>query len=236
MILSRLERSLFSAQRGPFLSPDDGSGGGGGAGAGGESSGGNANSGGTGGSEGQQGEQGAGQEAKVDPVTFVHEGKTYVLQDHANKLIGTARQEGRTTAEVEAKRKADEEAAKAKGDFEKLATDRQAEIDRLQGELSKRDIEALKLSIADKHKLPADLADRLVGDDEAALEEDAKKLFKKLSKMVGAREAPDTEGGAGERGSTGPSDRPVLKNKSKDEEAKLAFTFDGKPLVAWPGR
>lgn len=57
---------------------------------------------------------------------FTHEGKQYILQDHVNKLVGTARQDGKTAAEGEAKRLPNEAAAKAKDEFETLATDRQA--------------------------------------------------------------------------------------------------------------
>lgn len=207
MLLSRLESSLLRSQRSPFLSaPGEGGGGGGaGAGSGGESSGSNANSRGNGG--GSEGGQGAGQgtgeqggnqggEAKPETVTFVHEGKTYVLQDHVNTLVGNARKEGKTTAEAEVTRLANEAAAKSKGNFEKLATDRQARIDELKRDIAERDKRDLRKTIAAKHNLPADLADRLVGDDEAALEEDAEKL----AKTVGTRKAPDTEGGGGDHG------------------------------------
>jgi hypothetical protein len=96
---------------------------------------------------------------------------------------------GRTAAETEAKRKADEDAAKAKGGWEKLATDRQAEIERLNGELAKQTRTALVSRIAAKHKLPDELASRLTGDDEAALDADAASL----AKLVGPPKAPNTE-------------------------------------------
>jgi hypothetical protein len=226
MQLSRLSRSLLMADRGPFLSPD-----GDGGGAAGAADSGNADSGGNGGqSDSKQGDQ-AGEAAKPEAVTFVHEGKTYVLQDHVNKLVGDARTDGKKTAETEATRLANEAAAKAKGDFEKLADDRQAQIELLQAQIADRDAADLKRTVAAKHKLPPDLAARLVGETEAELEADAKTL----AKLVGAREAPDTEAGAGARGAAGTSDRPIAKKPAEGQKVP-SYTFDGRPKVAWPTR
>ncbi|HVL41283.1 MAG TPA: hypothetical protein VM348_03935, partial [Brevundimonas sp.] len=199
-----------------------------------------------GGSEGNQqgasqpgqggGEQGGGAQGNdgttaAEAITLVQGGKTYVLQDHVNTLVGNARTDGKKSAEAEATRLANEAAAKAKGDFEKLATDRQARIEELEQDIAERDKKELRRAVGAKHKLPTDIADLLIGDDQAALEEHAKRL----AKTVGVREAPDTEGGAGENGSSGPSDRPLPKKPPAGEKQPV-YTFDGKPKVAWPGR
>lgn len=226
MTLSRLEHSLLLAQRGPLLKPD-GEGGGNGS----ESSAQNANSSGT--SEGAEAQQGTGgeSESKSEPVTIVHEGKQWVLQSHVNHLVGTARQEGKSAAESEAKRLADEAAARAKGDFEKLANDRQAQIEALQAQLAQRDHDDLRRTVATRHKLPAELASRLSGETEAELEADAKALLK----VIEPRKAPDTEAGAGVGTSNGTSDKPIRKT-GKESEKQPAYTFDGRPKVAWPNR
>jgi hypothetical protein len=163
------------------------------------------------------------QGGEAGAVTFTPEQQAYL-----DRLIGTARKEGRTAAEADAKRKADEAAAEAAGEWEKLATDRLAEIDRLNAEIARRDQDALRARVAAKHKLPADLAARLVGDDEEALEADAKTL----AKLVAVRPSADTEAGAGQAGSAGTGTKATTKSGEKTPQ----FTFDGRPLVAFPNR
>jgi hypothetical protein len=177
------------------------------------------------GNDGNQGDQtnanAGGQQGGGSGVTFTPEQQAYL-----DKLVGTARTEGRNAAQAEAKRKADEDAAAAKGEWEKLAAARQAEIDRLAAEIATRDHDALRAKVAAKHKLPADLASRLVGDDEAALEDDARAL----AKLVAARPPVDTEAGAGQGGAANQGSR------SKTVEKTPSVTFDGKPIVAFPPR
>lgn len=221
MTLSRLEHSLLLAQRDPFLKPEGTEGGGNG----GESSGDNANAGGEqAGSEGTQGDSKEGEGFK--PITSEAELAAWKEGVRKNMLA-----EARKAAKDEAKREADAAAAKEKGEWEQVAKGAEEERDQLKAELAKRDHDDLKRRVAAKHELPAELADRLIGDDETALDEDAKKL----AKTVGARKAPDTEGGAGEKGASGPSDRPIRKT-AKEGEKQPAYTFDGKQKVAWGTR
>jgi hypothetical protein len=110
----------------------------------------------------------------------------------------------------------EEAEAKAKGDFESLAKTAQDERDALKAELAKRDHDDLKRTVATKHKLSSELAARLVGETEAELEADAKAL----AKLVGAREAPDTEAGAGARGASSPSDRPSRRNRLRGKRPR----------------
>lgn len=94
------------------------------------------------------------------------------------------------------KKQVEEEAAKAKGEWETVAKAKEAEIEALKAEVAKRDHEALMLRVAAKHKLPPELADRLRGEDEAALEADAKEL----AKLIPApHEAAGTANPAGNR-------------------------------------
>lgn len=227
MLLSRLERSLLSAQRGPFLSPDDGNGGGGSAGteassnqnANGEqnASDNNANA---SGAQGNQSESGG--EAAFRPITSEAEltaWKTATRKDIVAQV------------KKDLKSESDAAAAKAQGDFKALYEAEQAKATDLADKLAKKEHADLQRAVAVKHKLPADLASRLIGETEAELDEDAKKL----AKTVGTREAPDTEAGAGAKGATGTSDRPIPP-KAKEGEKTPAYTFDGRPKVAWTSR
>lgn len=90
------------------------------------------------------------------------------------------------------KRAADEK-AKADGEWERLAAERDAENATLKAQLATRDRDALRAKVAAKHKLPADLASRLTGDSEDDLDKDAAKL----AKLVLLPKAPNTEAGAG---------------------------------------
>lgn len=98
------------------------------------------------------------------------------------------REENRQAA---AKKKADDEALAANQKWQELAESRAQEIETLKVQLAQRDTDALRMRIAAKHQLPEELAELLKGDDEAALEEHAKKL----AKLVTAPKAPDTETG-----------------------------------------
>lgn len=246
MTLSRLQQSLLQAGRGPFLTGADGGGGGGGGGAAGAQggSGENANAGGEQGGAGAQGGAGggesggaAGQGENQAETTIVHNGRVYLAQEHANSLIGNARKEGRTAGEQEAQRRAEEAAATAKGEWETLAKQRAERISELEGELSKRDLNALRATVAAKHNIPAEMADRLIGTDEASLTEDAKKL----AKAVGARKAPDTEANANgastsSSGSQSTSSSTSSSQGTQQQQQKPVYTFDGKQKTAWPTR
>lgn len=193
-----------------------------------------------GGATGEQGTQqgGDGKQGQTDANAGGQQGGesgkptfTTEQQAHIDALIGKARTEGRTNAAAEAKRKADEEAAKAKGEWEKLAGDRQKRVDELEASLKQRDHDDLRRRVAAKHKLPEALANRLTGDDEAALDADATEL----AKLVTPRQAPNTEVGTGQKGQTPTtSNRPMPKPSPADQQTKPVYTFDGTPKVPWP--
>lgn len=77
----------------------------------------------------------------------------------------------REKADTEAKLKED-------GKYQELLKAKEDEAEELRRELAKRDREALIAKVAKKHSLPDELAARLQGEDEKALEEDAKSLAK----------------------------------------------------------
>ena len=125
------------------------------------------------------------------------------------------------------KKKDDDEAAKKRGDFEKLANDRQAEIDRLKGEVEKRDRDALRVKVAAKHKLPEALASRIVGNTEAEMEADAVNL----AKTIGP--APATNNDANRGNNPKPPAAPPAKPGEGGEERKQSYRFQQPGDVPW---
>ena len=84
------------------------------------------------------------------------------------------------------------EALKAKiTDFEGAKKANEESFNSMQKELSELKLKALKTNVAIEAGLPADLADRLTGEDEETLKADAEKLAKKISLM---RVFEDNEG------------------------------------------
>lgn len=228
MQLSQLERSLMLGRFGPRLLPETDGGGSGGS---------------SEGTSGKATEDTSGAKSDDDSSDDLagieglgDAGREAIRRERAAAKAAEdrAKDAAKKLAALE-KKVADTEAeeAKKRGDFEKLAQDRQARIEELEHELKTRDQAELKRKIAAEFKLPADLAERLIGDDEAALREDAKTL----AKTVGTRKAPDTEGGTGSTSTNGASDRPI-KPKAQSEESgtKPTYTFEGKRKVAWPNR
>ena len=86
----------------------------------------------------------------------------------------------------QAQRKATEAAekaqAEARGEFEKLYKQTQAELEAERNERKALELQALRRQVADKVQLPAALVDRLRGDTEADIEADAKSLLAALPK------------------------------------------------------
>lgn len=118
MLLSRLDQTLLRCSRGPFLSPDDGSGGGSGGGDGAGDQGkndANANNADSGGKQ----EGGKGDEKKIE---FNAE-----QQKHIDKLIGDARKDAARVAGDKAK--ADRDAADAQATKDQEAADAKAKGD-----------------------------------------------------------------------------------------------------------
>jgi len=86
----------------------------------------------------------------------------------------------------------DDADARQKGEWEKIATDRQKELDTLKQDLADHDLKSRKETIAKAHGIPDEFVDRLKGDTDAEIEDDAKTV----AKLLKAREAPETDAGA----------------------------------------
>lgn len=120
-------------------------------------------------------------------------------------------QEIQDALEADARKKAAEE----QGDYKKLFEDSQAEVEKLkkkietmESEVKQKTIDELRKEVIDEFSLPKDLADRLRGETKEELVADAKKL----SEIVGPREAPDID--------TGKTNGDGNRRKSKDDKDK----------------
>jgi hypothetical protein len=135
---------------------------------------------------------------EFQPVTS-QEDLDLIVAKRLKRQEATLRKETEEEIRKSIQAEAEAERRKAAGEFEDLYKAEQtkvgtleSEIERLKVEIEERDRRGLREKIAKKHNLPDDLANRLVGDDEKALEEDAKRLA-----GVVQLKAPNTEGGAG---------------------------------------
>lgn len=95
---------------------------------------------------------------------------------------------------------------------------RDARIVELEGQISTAEHVSLRVRVAQKYKLPADLTDLIQGDDEAALDASAKVLAKHVR-----TDAPDTEAGRGGRRQIN-EQKPVVPGKTIDGVQKVAWT------------
>lgn len=185
---------------------------GGGSGEGGEGGSGGAGAGGSGSGGGQSGgEGGKGKEGGENPPEF----KAPASEDELNRMIRDriaraekkAREEAEAATEKRIKDDAAAEEAKKQGNFQKLyeaeqqkAADLEERIKELEEQGKSQSLQSVRERIAKKLGLPSELADRLKGDDEAAIEADAKALAKTV-----APKPPETEGGKGGAGKGKPA-------------------------------
>lgn len=146
--------------------------------------------------------------SKGDPPKF----EPITSQDDFDRKVKArikrAEEKAREEAEAATRRKIDDETAadrqKKQGEFEKLyeaeqkkVTDLEKKIADLEGAASKRDLDTVKATMAKKYGLPDELASRLSGDDEAAIEADAKALAKTVTAKP--EKPANTEGGSGKK-------------------------------------
>lgn len=159
-------------------------------------------------------------------------------QDEMNRLIDERVKRAVKAAEKETEKKVrgEIEAATAeadanqKGEWQKLAEQRKTRIEQLEADVKRRDRDDLARRIAKEHGLPDDSVEFLTGDGE----DDLKASAAKLKKLAGVREAPDTEGGKGSNGTGAQSkDSTEKPAEHKSTEPQPAYTFDGRPKVAW---
>lgn len=92
---------------------------------------------------------------------------------------------------TKAQKDRDDEEARKKGEWEKLAKDRETELADLKAKLAAQDRQAWRLKAAAKHGIPDELVNRISGDTEADMDDDAKALAKHLT----GKAAPETDAG-----------------------------------------
>ena len=100
----------------------------------------------------------------------------------------------RAQEEAEAKRLAEQ------GEFQKLYEQAQAKLQEAEERARALELAGIRRDVAARLNLPAALMDRLRGEDEAAIEADAKALIAALPKPA----APDINAGSGTQGSSKP--------------------------------
>jgi transposase len=122
--------------------------------------------------------------------------------------------EAKRTAE---RKKAEDAAAKAAGEWQKVAEQRERELDDLRADIERRELNMLKARIGTEEGLPTRLHERLAGSTEAELREDAKALKKEL----GPPKAPDLESGG--RGAA-PTQAQLIEATKQSQERAARYT------------
>ena len=209
----------------PMYSPDtDGAGGGAGNGTAGEGE-------STGEKAAAKTETEAGKSSgnKGKALTVEIEGVTYVVQDHVNRLVGDARNEGKQTGKTEYENELKTKELADQQQYKPLYDKALGEVEELKGKLAALELDGIKTKIGAKYNLSQTLTARLVGSTEAEIEADAKELAKEHATE---RTPPDTEAGKGSRvrGQTG-----VRPDRQTEETRRRTrpFAFQTANDVSW---
>ena len=121
--------------------------------------------------------------------------RTFTQHD-VDRIINERIAKERTKAEsmaVKAREEAERKAAEEQGEFRKLYEKAQQQIAETEAKLQAAEIASIKRDVAARLNMPAALASRLQGEDESAIEADAKELMAALPKPT----APNINSGAG---------------------------------------
>jgi hypothetical protein len=222
-------RNYFATQQ---FQQDSGSGGGGGSNSGGSSNADGKN--GDSGNSDADGAAGDGDGDGPDP-----EWKPPTTQAELDALIqkakGQVRRTERDAIRAEVLADLDREKLRSDGDVAKLNAQLEKDLDAANKKLAEYDRSEARRSAAEKVGIPIELADRINGDDEDAMIEDAKRL-KKLIPSV--KSAPRTDGGNGSDGSEndGGGTADVGSKSRRSVPVDPGLTRDGRPKKVWPNR
>lgn len=132
---------------------------------------------------------------KAEEKTFTQAELDAILKDRLDR--------DRKARETQAQKERDDAEQKRlqeQGEFQKIAENEKARADKAEAELQQVRFDALRAKVAVDHKLPPEWAARLIGEDEAALAEDAKALAKTLvpqTPVPGASPSPKPSGPVG---------------------------------------
>ena len=138
----------------------------------------------------------------TSPAPAPAAGNVEELPEWAKALIGDLRKEnaGHRTAKKKVETEAEDAARKAaeeQGKFKDLYEAEVAGRKAAEAEATHLRLEALKTAVASKVGLPAGLASRLQGEDEASMEQDAKLLVASLTRQTVTNDAAQGTGGTG---------------------------------------
>jgi len=155
------------------------------------------------------------------------------VQAALNYAAQQARIDGENQGKAAAAKAAQEAADLEKGNWQKIANDRQAEIDRLKADIASRDSDDKRRAIASELKLPDTAWKFITGTDDATMRASAVEL----AKLAGIQSAPNNEGGAGNNGNNGRSPAGPTGRAggtgTTNEPKTPTKTPTGQPLVAW---
>lgn len=138
---------------------------------------------------------------KEDVVVKI-DGKQYVLQDHVNDLVGTARQEGHNAGKKSVEDEARQKALEEQGNFKELFEQEKTKREAAERERDEANLKALRRSVGAQFGLSERLSDRLQGKNEKELKADAEEIAKEQGikkPEENRRKAPDTESGNGSK-------------------------------------
>lgn len=181
----------------------------------------------TGASDGATTQVAAGNEAPTAAPVFTAEQIA-----HIGKLLEEERAKERDAArkaQERAQAKEQERVQTEQGQFKELAEQREKRISELEAENARVAREAMIARVQARHKLPDEIAARLVGATEAELDADAKKL----SAMLVPPQAPDTESGAGNKPNGAPRAQTPPAPPPNNGERQPAFSWQTPGDVAW---
>lgn len=179
-----------------------------------------------------------------DGKIMVVDGKRFVVQDHVNTLVGSARTEGKNAGKTEAEKAAERQREQDRnnqlteqGQYKDLWTDEktkretaEARVVELEGQIQESRLNALRSKIAKEFNIPEGLADRIRGDDEAAMRADATEV----AKNVAPPKAPETQ--TGNNGNTNANEtRNDGDNTPKDRATNQnrTYAFQSAGEVKW---
>jgi hypothetical protein len=181
----------------------------------------------TGASDGADNKSAAGNEAPTAaPVLFTAEQEAFIgqkLKEEREREREAARK-----ANERAQQKEQERVAEEQGKFKEVADQRAARIAELEAQAVERERQLLIARVQARHKLPDEIASRLVGTTEAELDADAKKL----AAMLVPPKAPDNEAGAGNK-PTGAPRAPSAPTPPADGNKQPAYSWQSPGDVRW---
>jgi hypothetical protein len=126
------------------------------------------------------------------PTVFTQEQVDQIIKNRLEQE--TAKREKALAAE---RTKAEQDALAKNAEWQKLAEQRQAELDKIKAELTTAQLNAIRQTVAARVGIPPALAGRLIGNTAEEIEADAKALLETLPKPSKPQPGPVTNPGNG---------------------------------------